>query len=68
MFDLIYVATRGGPGDATEVVSMYAYREMFQFFNVGYGSSAAVIILIMATIVTNILYRFIRGEEADAYQ
>ena len=68
MFDLIYVATRGGPGDATEVVSKYAYREMFQFFNVGYGSSAAVIILIMATIVTNILYRFIRGEEADAYQ
>jgi multiple sugar transport system permease protein len=66
MFDVVYVATRGGPGSATEVVSMYAYREMFGFFNVGYGSAAAVIILIMATVVTNILYRFIRGDDADA--
>ena len=66
MFDIVYVATRGGPGSATEIVSMYAYREMFQFFNVGYGSAAAVIILIMATLVTNVLYRFIRGEESDA--
>jgi len=68
MFDVVYVATRGGPGSATEVVSMYTFREMFQFFNVGYGSAAAVIILIMATLVTNILYRFIRGEEADVHQ
>lgn len=65
MFDVVYVTTRGGPGSATEVVSMYAYREMFGFFNVGYGSSAAVIILIMAIIVSNILYRFMREEDAD---
>lgn len=66
LFDVVYVTTRGGPGSSTEVVSMYAYREMFGFFNVGYGSSAAVIILIMAIIVTNILNRFMREEEADA--
>lgn len=65
MFDVVFVATRGGPGDATELVSIYAYREMFNFFNVGYGSAAAVLILIMATLVTNILFRFIRGEYAD---
>ncbi|MBD3306931.1 ABC transporter permease subunit [candidate division KSB3 bacterium] len=63
LFDVVYVTTRGGPGSSTEVVSMYTYREMFGFFNVGYGSSAAVIILIMAIIVTNILYRFMREEE-----
>lgn len=65
MFDVVFVATRGGPGDATELVSIYAYREMFNFFNVGYGSAAAVLILIMATIVTNLLFRFIRGEGSD---
>ena len=43
---------------------MYAYREMFGFFNVGYGSAAAVIILIMANIVTMVLNRFIRGRKA----
>ncbi|MCC7447370.1 MAG: sugar ABC transporter permease [Anaerolineae bacterium] len=62
MFDVVYVSTRGGPGDATEIISMYAYREMFNFFNVGYGSAAAVIILIFSTIISNILYRFIRQE------
>ena len=66
MFDVVYVATRGGPGSATEVVSMYAYREMFGFFNVGYGSAAAVIILILATVVTSVLYRFMREEGTDA--
>ena len=66
MFDVVYVATRGGPGSATEVVSMYAYREMFGYFNVGYGSAAAVVILVMAIILTNILYHFMRGEETDA--
>lgn len=65
MFDVVFVATRGGPGNATELVSIYAYREMFNFFNVGFGSAAAVLILIMATVVTNILFRFIRGEYAD---
>lgn len=66
LFDVVYVTTRGGPGSATEVVSMYAYREMFGFFNVGYGSTAAVVILIMAIIVTNILYRLMREEDIDA--
>lgn len=65
LFDIIYVTTRGGPGSATEVVTMYAYREMFGFFNVGYGSAAAVLILIMANIVTLVLNRFIRGEEGN---
>ncbi len=65
MFDVVYVATRGGPGSATEVVSMYAYREMFGYFNVGYGSAAAVVILVMAIVLTNILYHFMREEDTD---
>jgi multiple sugar transport system permease protein len=64
LFDVFYVTTRGGPGDATEVVSMYTYREMFQFFNIGYGSSAAVVVFIMGLILANILFRFIRQREA----
>jgi multiple sugar transport system permease protein len=66
LFDVVYVATKGGPGDATEVVTMYAYREMFQYFNVGYGAAAAVVILIIAIIITNLLFRFIGGEQEDA--
>lgn len=63
LFDVVYVATRGGPGDATETLSMYAYREMFQFFNIGYGSAVAVIVLVIGVILSQILYRLIRQED-----
>lgn len=48
MFDIIFATTRGGPGRATEVVSLYAYRQIFQYFNAGYGAAAAVVVFIIA--------------------
>jgi multiple sugar transport system permease protein len=41
-FDLIYVMTGGGPGGATETVSLYAYRNYFRYLDFGYGSALAV--------------------------
>ncbi|MGH3665522.1 MAG: carbohydrate ABC transporter permease [Egibacteraceae bacterium] len=64
LFDVVYVTTRGGPGDVTEVVSMFAYRQMFQFFNVGFASAVAVVILILGLVFANILFRFMRRAEA----
>jgi multiple sugar transport system permease protein len=66
LFDVVYAATKGGPGDATEVVSMYAFRQMFQFFNIGYGSAAAVVILFVGIVITTIAVRFLRREELNA--
>jgi len=60
MFDLVYVTTRGGPGDATELVTFFAYRQNFRFFQVGYGSAAAVIILLISILVTMIAVRYLR--------
>jgi len=41
-FDLPYVMTGGGPGGATETVSLYAYRNYFRYLDFGYGSAVAV--------------------------
>lgn len=60
LFDIVFATTRGGPGDSTEVISMFAYREMFQFFNVGFASAVAVVILILGLVLANILFRFLR--------
>jgi multiple sugar transport system permease protein len=60
LFDVVYATTRGGPGDSTEVISMFAYRHMFQFFNVGYASAVAVVVLVLGVILANVLYRYIR--------
>ena len=60
LFDLVYITTRGGPGDNTELLTYFTYRQDFAFFNVGYGSAAAVIILVISIFVTTIAVRFLR--------
>ena len=44
VFDLIYVLTGGGPGTATEPISMYAFSSLLQNLRFGYGSAISVII------------------------
>lgn len=60
LFDIVYVTTRGGPSDATELVTFFTYRQQFQFFKVGYGSAAAVIILLISILVTTIAVKYLR--------
>jgi multiple sugar transport system permease protein len=66
LFDIVYASTRGGPGRSTEVISLYAYRQIFQYFNAGYGSAAAVVILIIAIILANVAIRFLGKERLHA--
>lgn len=47
VFDLIWVMTKGGPGDATEVLPTFAYRLSFVHFDFGKGSAVAVIVLVI---------------------
>src|SRR6187455_2351519 len=42
-FDIVWTISGGGPARATEVFSIYAYVEAFQFMNFGRGSAAAVV-------------------------
>jgi len=52
----IYAATRGGPGTATEILNLYAYRTSFLEVNFGYGSTLAVFILVVTVSVATVLY------------
>jgi ABC-type sugar transport system permease subunit len=56
-FDLIYVMTAGGPGDATEIFPTFIYREAFQ--NVRYGAAGAygVISVLLLSIFTVVYLR-----------
>ena len=60
LFDIVYVTTRGGPGDATELLTFFAYRQDFRYFQVGYGSAAAVIILLISIVVTTMAVFYMR--------
>jgi len=46
-FDVIYVLTGGGPGTATETITMYTYQLGFRMLEVGKASALGVITLIV---------------------
>ncbi|WP_107727738.1 carbohydrate ABC transporter permease [Desmospora activa] len=59
VFDLIYVLTGGGPANATETISVYAYKTMFAQMNFGAGSALAVIVFICVAIISMIFVRLL---------
>lgn len=48
IFDKVFALTGGGPGQATETLSMYVYRLGFKFFDVGAASAAAIIMVVIS--------------------
>ena len=48
-FDQIYVLTKGGPGTATRLISIYAYNTAFLFTQ--YGQAAAMLIALLALVM-----------------
>lgn len=51
VFGLVYALTRGGPGGATELVSIYIYNQSFTAFQLGYGAAVAVIALLISLVL-----------------
>jgi multiple sugar transport system permease protein len=47
IFGLVYFLTLGGPGTATEIIGIFIYNQAFQFFEIGYGSAAGVVLLVI---------------------
>jgi multiple sugar transport system permease protein len=58
-FDIVWTISGGGPARATEVFSIYAYVEAFQFLNFGRGSAAAVIGALIIVVFAMVLYRLL---------
>lgn len=55
-FAAIFAATGGGPGTATEILNLYAYRTSFVQLDFGYGSAQAVALLVITLVVSGALY------------
>lgn len=60
VFDIPFTLTTGGPGTATQVLTMYAYRVGMRFFNYGYSSAISVSLFVLVTIVIMTLFKRIR--------
>jgi multiple sugar transport system permease protein len=62
MFDTVFTMTRGGPGAATELVSIYIQRIGFRVFDQGVASAQAILLLILTIILARLYIRFVYRE------
>lgn len=51
-FPMIFVMTKGGPGRSTQATNFYAYVQTFQNSNVAYGAAIAVMLFLMAALIS----------------
>ena len=46
-FDFVYLATGGGPVNATDVLPVYVYRQCWSSYTIGYGASIGTVMLLL---------------------
>ncbi|MXX04263.1 MAG: sugar ABC transporter permease [Gemmatimonadetes bacterium] len=58
LFDLPYVLTEGGPGNASMTMVMYLYKHGFEFINLGYAATIGWALAVIIGIISIIQVRF----------
>jgi len=64
VFDQIYILTQGGPGFATETVTLYIYRTAFRYWNFGYAAAMSFVLLAATTVIARAFLRLLRQQPA----
>ncbi len=64
IYDIIYVLTKGGPADATEVISLYIYRQSFTFWRMGVGAAASFVSLFVISVLITLFFRSLNRNAA----
>ena len=62
-FDIPFLLTSGGPGNASELMSTYMYKKAFSSNQYGYGSALAVFIIIESILVVYTLRNLFTSKE-----
>ena len=60
IFGFVYALTRGGPGNATEIIGIYIYNQSFTAFQLGYGSAVAVVTLVISMAIGLVYVRALK--------
>ncbi|MEU0068623.1 sugar ABC transporter permease [Streptomyces sp. NPDC006332] len=62
VFGLIWVMTRGGPGDKSQTLPLFMYEQAFQNSMIGYGTAVALLLLLVGSLFSLIYLRLLRTE------
>ena len=65
VFDTIYVITKGGPMNASQLLSTYMYQTAFEKYNGGYASAIAIVMIVMGVLLTIGLRKLLRADAQD---
>jgi raffinose/stachyose/melibiose transport system permease protein len=63
LFDQVFAATNGGPGNATETLSTVLYKEAFVFGHYGYSTAVALVLALFVAAVSLVQIRYLRYRE-----
>ena len=64
LFTVIYVLTAGGPGSATETLAIYSYEQGFKFYNLGTGSTIAMLMVVVSAVLVGAYFSLLRRNES----
>ncbi|WP_373233045.1 carbohydrate ABC transporter permease [Cohnella sp.] len=62
LFDEPYTLTKGGPSDATLTIGMYLYQTGFRYYDFGYASTLAYVIVVLIAILSFVQFK-LTGDE-----
>lgn len=62
-FDKVFILTGGGPGTATELLSIYTYRVNFRDWDLGYGAVCAFMVYLVVLILCSLFYKAMSRRE-----
>jgi multiple sugar transport system permease protein len=66
LFTIAWTLTQGGPGDATQVLSVYTYQEAFVSNRLGRGSALAMMSFLLSLALVVIYFNILRRDEKRA--
>ncbi len=64
-FDYAMGATGGGPGNYSETLAIFAYKNIFQYHKAGYGAAAGIVLALLLAIVTFVATKLFRSREVE---
>ena len=63
IFDIIYVMTAGGPGNASQNLNVLMYNIGFEFFKISKAAALAIISVIIVTVISSYLIKIIKRKD-----
>ncbi len=65
IFDTVHVLTGGGPGNATEVISVFAFRTTFIKWDLGYGAAICLVLAFFSLVAAALFFK-VTSRRAEA--